>query len=127
MNEIILKYLIAGIITIISSIITSVLLPAISTWIQSKIQNERMQSYVQDITMTVATTVNCLEQTMVAQYKNDGNWNKETQQKVLDAAVKQVMDSVTMQTKKLIEDQCIDMQALVTRYIESYIIQQKTQ
>lgn len=127
MSEIILKYLIAGAITIISSIITSVLLPAISTWIQSKIQNERMQSYVQDITMTVATTVNCLEQTMVAQYKNDGNWNKETQQKVLDAAVKQVMDSVTMQTKQLIEDQCIDMQALVTRYIESYIIQQKTQ
>lgn len=127
MSEIILKYLIAGAITIISSIITSVLLPAISTWIQSKIQNERMQSYVQDITMTVATTVNCLEQTMVAQYKNDGNWNKETQQKVLDAAVKQVMDSVTRQTKQLIEDQCIDMQALVTRYIESYIIQQKTQ
>jgi hypothetical protein len=86
-----------------------------------------MQSYVQDITMTVATTVNCLEQTMVAQYKNDGNWNKETQQKVLDAAVKQVMDSVTMQTKQLIEDQRIDMQALVTRYIESYIIQQKAQ
>lgn len=127
MSEIILKYLIAGAITIISSIITSVLLPAISTWIQSKIQNERMQSYVQDITMTVATTVNCLEQTMVAQYKNDGSWNKDTQQKVLDAAVKQVMDSVTMQTKQLIEDQCIDMQALVTRYIESYIIQQKTQ
>ena len=127
MSEIILKYLIAGAITIISSIITSVLLPAISAWIQSKIQNERMQSYVQDITMTVATTVNCLEQTMVAQYKNDGNWNKETQQKVLDAAVKQVMDSVTMQTKQLIEDQRIDMQALVTRYIESYIIQQKTQ
>lgn len=127
MSEIILKYLIAGAITIISSIITSVLLPAISTWIQSKIQNERMQSYVQDITMTVATTVNCLEQTMVAQYKNDGNWNKETQQKVLDAAVKQVMDSVTMQTKQLIEDQRIDMQALVTRYIESYIIQQKAQ
>ncbi len=127
MSEIILKYLIAGAITIISSIITSVLLPAISTWIQSKIQNERMQSYVQDLTMTVATTVNCLEQTMVAQYKNDGNWNKETQQKVLDAAVKQVMDSVTMQTKQLIEDQRIDMQALVTRYIESYIIQQKAQ
>lgn len=127
MSEIILKYLIAGVITIISSIITSVLLPAISTWIQSKIQNERMQSYVQDITMTVATTVNCLEQTMVAQYKNDGKWNKDTQQKVLDAAVKQVMDSVTMQTKQLIADQCIDMQALVTRYIESYIIQQKTQ
>ena len=127
MSEIILKYLIAGAITIISSIITSVLLPAISAWIQSKIQNERMQSYVQDITMTVATTVNCLEQTMVAQYKNDGNWNKETQKKVLDAAVKQVMDSVTMQTKQLIVDQCIDMQALVTRYIESYIIQQKTQ
>lgn len=127
MSEIILKYLIAGAITIISSIITSVLLPAISAWIQSKIQNERMQSYVQDITMTVATTVNCLEQTMVAQYKTDGNWNKETQQKVLDAAVKQVMDSVTMQTKQLIEDQRIDMQALVTRYIESYIIQQKTQ
>lgn len=127
MSEIILKYLIAGAITIISSIITSVLLPAISTWIQSKIQNERMQSYVQDLTMTVATTVNCLEQTMVAQYKNDGNWNKETQQKVLDAAVKQVMDSVTMQTKQLIEDQRIDMQALVTRYIESYIIQQKSQ
>lgn len=127
MSEIILKYLIAGAITIISSIITSVLLPAISAWIQSKIQNERMQSYVQDITMTVATTVNCLEQTMVAQYKNDGSWNKDTQQKVLDAAVKQVMDSVTMQTKQLIEDQRIDMQALVTRYIESYIIQQKTQ
>lgn len=127
MSEIILKYLIAGAITIISSIITSVLLPAISAWIQSKIQNERMQSYVQDITMTVATTVNCLEQTMVAQYKADGKWDKDTQQKVLDAAVKQVMDSVTMQTKQLIEDQRIDMQALVTRYIESYIIQQKTQ
>lgn len=127
MSEIILKYLIAGAITIISSIITSVLLPAISTWIQSKIQNERMQSYVQDITMTVATTVNCLEQTMVAQYKADGKWDTAAQEKVLETAVKQVMDSVTMQTKQLIEDQRIDMQALVTRYIESYIIQQKTQ
>lgn len=127
MSEIILKYLIAGAITIISSIITSVLLPAISAWIQSKIQNERMQSYVQDITMTVATTVNCLEQTMVAQYKADGKWDTAAQEKVLETAVKQVMDSVTMQTKQLIEDQRIDMQALVTRYIESYIIQQKTQ
>ena len=127
MSEIILKYLIAGAITIISSIITSVLLPAISAWIQSKIQNERMQSYVQDITMTVATTVNCLEQTMVAQYKADGKWDTAAQEKVLETAVKQVMDSVTMQTKQLIEDQCIDMQALVTRYIESYIIQQKNQ
>lgn len=125
MADVILKYLIATAITVLSSIITSILLPALSAWIQSKIQNERLKTYVQDITNTVATTVNSLEQTMVSQYKADGAWDKDAQNAVLEAAVKQVMDSVTIQTRDMINEQGIDMQTLVTSYIEAYIREQK--
>lgn len=125
MGEFILKCIITGAITIITSIITKVLLPELTLWIQSKVQNERLKAYIQDISTTVSTTVDFLEQTMVSQYKADGSWNKDTQEAVLQTAVQQVMDSITIQTKHMIEDQGIDVKSLITRHIESYIIENK--
>ena len=125
MGEFILKCIITSAITIIASIITKVLLPELTLWIQSKVQNERLKAYIQDISTTVSTTVDFLEQTMVSQYKADGTWNKDTQEAVLQTAVQQVMDSITIQTKHMIEDQEIDLQSLITRHIESYIIENK--
>lgn len=125
MGEFILKCIITGAITIIASIITKVLLPELTLWIQSKVQNERLKAYIQDISTTVSTTVDFLEQTMVSQYKADGAWNKDTQEAVLQAAVQQVMDSITIQTKHMIADQGIDVKSLITRHIESYIIENK--
>ena len=125
MTDTILNYIILLLITAVTGIISSVLLPALSKWLCSKTENVQIQTLISDITTTVATSVNMMEQKSVCQYKADNNWNKKTQQIVLQDAVNDVISNLLETTKQSIKDNNIDIQKLIERHIESYIRSKK--
>lgn len=107
--------------TILAAIITSILIPALSNWLKSKTENQRLKSVIDDLTQTVATSVDYLEQTAVNQLKADDKWNSESQADVLSTAVSEVISNLTSSTVEYIKTEQIDLDDLVTRHIESYI------
>lgn len=125
MADTVLNYLIWFVFTILTTIITGIVIPTISKWISSKTQNEKLQAIITDITTTVQTSVNYLEQTVVAQYKATGKWNVTAQKKVLKDATDKVIKNLLDTTKKTITDNNINIQELITRHIESYIQSKK--
>lgn len=125
MGETLLEYIIWLIFSILTTIVTSVLLPQLSRWISSKTQNECIQSVITDLTTTVQTTVNQLEQTVVADLKKHDTWDLSTQKDVLETAVETVMSDLMNSTKATLEKNEVDIRDTVVRYIESYIQSQK--
>lgn len=125
MADTVLNYLIWFVFTILTTIITGIVIPTISKWISSKTQNEKLQAIITDITTTVQTSVNYLEQTVVEQYKATGKWNVTAQKKVLKDATDEVIKNLLDTTKKTITDNNINIQELITRHIESYIQSKK--
>ena len=121
MADTVLNYLIWFVFAILATIITGIVIPTISKWISSKTQNEKLQAIITDIATTVQTSVNYLEQTVVAQYKATGEWNVTAQKKVLKDATDEVIKNLLDTTKKTITDNNINIQELITRHIESYI------
>lgn len=117
--------LICLIFSILAAVISSVLVPALSAWLKSKTENEKLQAIISDITMTVQTSVNKYEQTVVAKLKSAGEWNTESQRAVLESAVNEVIANLLDITKKALESNSQDIQNVITRYIESYIQSQK--
>ena len=125
MTDTILNYLIWFLFTIFTTTVTTILIPALSKWLSSKTQNEKLQALIADITTTVQTSVNHLEQTSVAQFKATDAWSIETQKSALQAAVDEVIENLLDTTKKTISDNGIDIQELIKRHIESYIQSKK--
>lgn len=125
MTETILNYLILFIITGLAAIITTVLLPKLNQWLKSKTENEKLQSVISDITTTVRTTVDELEQTMVSKYKEQGKWDVEAQKQVLSEAVQKVISGLLNSTKETLEENGVDVLNLIIRYIEAYIKKEK--
>lgn len=121
MTSTIINYLIWLVFTLLTTIITTILIPLLSKWIISKTQNEQLKAVIADITETVRTSVNYLEQTSVAKYKSDGNWDIKSQREVLNIAVNEVMNNLLDTTKKIIKDNNINIYDLIVRHIESYI------
>lgn len=126
MSETIVTSVIGLLFTILAAIITSVLIPALSNWLKSKTENQRLKSVIDDLTQTVATSVDYLEQTVVNQLKIDGKWDAESQADVLSAAVSEVIFNLTSSTTEYAEKEHINLDDLVTRYIESYIQSKKS-
>lgn len=112
-------------ITLVFSIASAVLIPAVSRWLSSKTENEKIKSAIEDITHTVQTSVGMIEQTMVSQLKSDGKWDTEAQTNVLKTAVTDVVQNLANSTRNKLKSEEIDVEQLVTRYIESYIQSKK--
>lgn len=125
MNDYVVKSLIELVFTILSSVITIILLPAVAAWLKSKTDNELIKSVITDITETVATCVDHCEQTTVAALKNSNSWDKAAQEEVLQTVTNNVIDSLLDTTKKIIDKNGIDINALVVQHIEAYINQSK--
>lgn len=125
MIETIVTSVIGLLLTILSAIITSILIPALSNWLKSKTENQKLKSVIDDLTQTVKTSVDYLEQTAVNQLKADDKWDSESQASVLSTAVSEVISNLTSSTAEYIKTEQIDLDDLVTRYIESYIQSKK--
>lgn len=114
-----------AVITIASAIITTVLLPLLAQWLTSKTTNQKLQTAIHDLTQTVATVVDCTEQTMVSQLKADNRWNYETQSQVLNYAVEHIIENLSTSTTKWLEDNSTNITATVQQYVEAYIFSKK--
>jgi len=114
-----------AVITIASAIITTVLLPLLAQWLTSKTTNQKLQTAIRDLTQTVATVVDCTEQTMVSQLKADNRWNYETQSQVLNYAVEHIIENLSTSTTKWLEDNSTNITATVQQYVEAYIFSKK--
>ena len=125
MKEQILNHTIELVFTILTTIVVSVLLPAVKAWLQSKTDNERIKSVISDITSAVATCVDHAEQTMVATLKEQDHWDDETKTTVRDTVIENVVNSLLDSTKAIIENNGIDLEALIAQHIEAYIINKK--
>lgn len=115
-----------ALVTILSAVITTVLLPELASWLKSKTQNMKFQSAVNDLNVTAASCVNYVEQTLVADFKKSGTWNKQTQNEALQTALAQMLQGLTLQTTKYLRNNDTDITELATRYIQSYIQSQKS-
>ena len=125
MGTTILNYLIGIAFTIISAVVTKIIIPEIANWLSAKTDNQRMQTAINDMLTTVETTVNFLEQTVVSEYKYNGNWNTETQKQVLETAIDEICISLTDLTKNTIDENGADIRNTIRRYVESYINKSK--
>ena len=114
-----------AVITIASAIITTVLLPLLAQWLTSKTTNQKLQTAIRDLTQTVATVVDCTEQTMVSQLKADNRWNYEAQSQVLNYAVEHIIENLSTSTTKWFEDNSTNITATVQQYVEAYIFSKK--
>ena len=114
-----------AVITIASAMITTVLLPLLAQWLTSKTTNQKLQTAIRDLTQTVATVVDCTEQTMVSQLKADNRWNYETQSQVLNYAVEHIIENLSTSTTKWLEDNSTNITATVQQYVEAYIFSKK--
>ena len=114
-----------AVITITSAIITTVLLPLLAQWLTSKTTNQKLQTAIRDLTQTVATVVDCTEQTMVSQLKADNRWNYEAQSQVLNYAVEHIIENLSTSTTKWLEANSTNITATVQQYVEAYIFSKK--
>nr|DAG57658.1 MAG TPA: hypothetical protein [Caudoviricetes sp.] len=121
-NELI-KYVIAFVFTVMCGIATTIVIPALGRWLRSKTNSEIIQYGINELSQTVITSVDYLEQTVVSELKNTEQWNADSQKYVLNMAVNTVINGLTKATKSVLEQGDID--ATVKRYIEAYIQSKK--
>lgn len=126
MWDTILSAIISIAVTAVSTVITAVLIPAAVSWLKARTRNQKLQSVIDDITITVQTSVDMIEQTVVNQLKADGKWNATAQSQVLESAVTEVIDGLTQSTYEMLKSENADVELLVKRYIEAYIQSKKT-
>lgn len=125
MKEQIISKVIELVFTVLATVIVSVLLPAVKAWLQSKTDNERIKAVISDVTSAVATCVDHAEQTMVAVLKAEDHWDDETKITVRDTVIENVINSLLDSTKTIIENNNIDLEALISQHIEAYIQSKK--
>lgn len=125
MNDVIISNLVEIVAVAITAIITGVVLPLISSWIKTKVNNQKWANAIDDITVQVSNSVDYLEQTLVNQLKKDGKWNTDTQKEVLNEAITTVMNNLSADTLKYLQENVSDITAYITQCIEAKILNSK--
>ena len=110
---------------ILSTLITSVLVPFLASWLKSKTNNENLQYVITELSQTVATSVDYVNQTFVDQLKADGEFNKDNQEKALKLALNMCLNSLSDKAVKILGKEGIDLESIITKYIESAIANSK--
>lgn len=121
----ILNYLIFFVLSALLTVASSVLLPKLSSWLAGKTENERLKAVISDITTTVQTAVDEIEQTTVSKLKQEGRWDTETQKEALKAALEKVLSGLLTSTKDTLEKSGVNINDLIIRHIEAYIQKEK--
>lgn len=98
-NQIIIS-VIGGLATIAMGLITAYLVP----WLRSKIAliksekaRKALEMLLQFSLQTIDIAVSAAEQTLVKEYKEKGEWNKETQAIVLNTVIEEVKASLSQE------------------------------
>lgn len=125
MSEVIINALVELTMSVVFLLISTVVIPAVFAWLRSKTENEKLKAVIGDIEKTTQTSVDMLEQTMVKQFKVDGEWNVKAQKQVLEVAVSEVVENLTASTIKYLQSENTNIRDIATRYIESYIASKK--
>lgn len=112
-------------ITALGTVVTTVLLPVLCDWLKSKTRSQKLQSVIDDITVTVQSSVDMLEQTIVKQLKEEGSWNSTSQSQVLESAVIEIMTNLSSQTFEFLKSESTNIESLIKRHIEAYIQSKK--
>lgn len=113
-------------VTFVGATLTTIIIPAIANWLKYKTQHQKLQSVIDDITVTVTSSVDMLEQTVVNQLKADGKWDSKSQAEVLQSAITEVINGLSRTTYQILKSESTDIEALIKRYIEAYIQSKKT-
>lgn len=113
-------------VTFVGATLTTIIIPAIANWLKYKTQHQKLQSVIDDVTVTVTSSVDMLEQTVVNQLKADGKWDPKSQAEVLQSAITEVLNGLSRTTYQILKSESTDIEALIKRYIEAYIQSKKT-
>ena len=112
-------------VTFVGATLTTIIIPAVANWLKYKTQHQKLQSVIDDITVTVTSSVDMLEQTVVNQLKADGKWDSTSQAEVLQSAITEVVNGLSRTTYQILKSESTDIEALIKRYIEAYIQSKK--
>lgn len=126
MKEMLEMQLVELVISTLFTLITVVILPLLAKLILSKINNDKQKGIVTDMFDAVSRTVSFLEVRMAQQFKEDGNWNKDTQREVLEAAIDTVIGELSDVTIKKMKLTGESLRARVEKEIEKYLLEKKT-
>lgn len=111
---------------LVGTVVTGILIPFVTNWLKSKTDNANLQYVIDELSQTVQTSVNHVNQTFVNQLKADGKFDADNQVKALKMAVEESVNSLTAKTVKILGKEGIDIETLVIKYIEAAIAEKKT-
>lgn len=126
MKEMLEMQLVELVISTLFTLITVVILPLLAKLILSKINNDKQKGIITDMFDAVSRTVGFLEVRMTQQFKEDGNWNKDTQREVLEAAIDMVIGELSDVTIKKMKLTGESLRVRVEKEIEKYLLEKKT-
>lgn len=112
--------------TVIAAVVSVCVIPRLTKYFQSLTQSELLDAAMSELEHTAQSIVNATEQTIVKQLKADGKWNTENQKKVLADAAEKMINELSLQTKKVVEENGASIAQLAVRYIESEILKSKS-
>lgn len=110
---------------LVGTIITSILIPYITKLLKSKTDNTNLQYVITELSQTVQTSIDYVNQTFVEQLKIDGKFDAENQAKALKLATENVMNNLTTKTIQVLGKDGIDIENLIISYIEAKISESK--
>ena len=110
---------------LVGTIVTGILIPYITNLLKSKTDNANLEYVINELSQTVTTSINHVNQTFVNQLKADGKFNAENQSKALQMAVTESVNNLTKKTVNILGKNGIDVEKLIISYIESEINKSK--
>lgn len=110
---------------LIGTIVTGILVPYITNLLKSKTDNVNLEYVINELSQTVTTSINHINQTFVNQLKADGKFDAENQSKALQMAVTESVNNLTKKTVNILGKNGIDVEKLIVSYIESEINKSK--
>ena len=110
---------------LVGTVITSILIPYITKLLKSKTDNTNLQYVITELSQTVQTSIDYVNQTFVEQLKADGKFDAESQAKALKFATENAMNNLTTKTIQVLGRDGIDIEKLIISYIEAKISESK--
>nr|DAI22711.1 MAG TPA: holin [Caudoviricetes sp.] len=110
---------------LVGTIVTGILIPYITNLLKSKTDNVNLEYVINELSQTVTTSINHINQTFVNQLKADGKFDAENQSKALQMAVTESVNNLTKKTVNILGKNGIDVEKLIISYIESEINKSK--
>lgn len=110
---------------LVGTIVTGILVPYITNLLKSKTDNVNLEYVINELSQTVTTSINHINQTFVNQLKADGKFDAENQSKALQMAVTESVNNLTKKTVNILGKNGIDVEKLIISYIESEINKSK--